>query len=204
MLNSRIYRYVVAYDGGSAPNPFGGWCSLAICKPQIRKTANIGDWIIGLRSGRPDQVIYIMQIEERLSFAEYWNDARFLGKRPDKNPRSDNIYRSDEQGGLAWVENRVHDEGHTERDLGGKYVLVSKKFWYFGDQSPSLPTDLIHLVHQGRAHAVHKNRRQTDMEYLNQWLRCWKPGIYGKPIDCELDLSALVGATKGGCQMKAN
>ena len=28
-----IFRYIVAYDYGTAPRPYGGVCSLAICKP---------------------------------------------------------------------------------------------------------------------------------------------------------------------------
>ena len=34
-------------DYGFAPNPFFGFCTLANCKPKIRKSANVGDWIIG-------------------------------------------------------------------------------------------------------------------------------------------------------------
>lgn len=43
------FSYVVEHDYGLAPNPFGGYCSLAVCKPGIRGNENlkIGDWIIG-------------------------------------------------------------------------------------------------------------------------------------------------------------
>src|SRR5262245_31415483 len=43
----RLYSYVVARDYGFAPNPFYGFCTLATCKPDIRRTADIGDWIVG-------------------------------------------------------------------------------------------------------------------------------------------------------------
>lgn len=45
-----IFRYIVAYDHGTAPRPYGGVCTLAICKPTIRKAARVGDWVIGFRS----------------------------------------------------------------------------------------------------------------------------------------------------------
>lgn len=32
-----LYSYVVAHDFGFAPNPFDGLCTLATCKPDIRK-----------------------------------------------------------------------------------------------------------------------------------------------------------------------
>lgn len=194
-MTEQIFRYVVQYDGGSAPNPFGRWCSLAICKPQIRRTAKVGDWIIGLRSKSVDHVVYVMRVEERLSFADYWNGNRFASKRPDKSLCPDNIYRPDEHGQLTWVENKVHDEGHKEHDLGGQWVLVGREFWYFGDQSPQLPTELVHLIHERQAHSVHKNRKETDIAQLKQWLGYWKQGVHGKPIDRQIVQSSLIEET---------
>ena len=42
-----LFSYVVAHDGGSAPNPFWGVCTLVICKPDIRRVAQIDNWIVG-------------------------------------------------------------------------------------------------------------------------------------------------------------
>jgi len=36
----KVYSYIVAYDSGFAPNPFHGICTLACCKPTIRRTAH--------------------------------------------------------------------------------------------------------------------------------------------------------------------
>ncbi len=44
---ARLFSYTIPIDG-AAPNPFHGMCSLAICKPAIRRTASSGDWIVGL------------------------------------------------------------------------------------------------------------------------------------------------------------
>jgi hypothetical protein len=201
-MTARVFRYVVRFDGGSAPNPFGGWCSLAICKPQIRRTARVGDWIMGLRSKRVDHLIYAMCVEEVLSFSEYWNDPRFANKKPDKDPCCDNIYKPDEYGRLIWVENHVHDEGSALRDLSGEKVLVGQKFWYFGQASPQIPTDIVHLIHDGVGYSVNKRRKETDIEVLEKWLRYWGQGVHGKPIDRQLDFSTLldVPITSRGCQ----
>ncbi len=43
----RIYAYILKVDSGFAPNPFHGWCTLACCKPAIRRKARPGDWIVG-------------------------------------------------------------------------------------------------------------------------------------------------------------
>ena len=49
---SRVYMYVVDRDFGFAPNPFHGVCTLATCKPAIRKGARVGDWVIGMGGSR--------------------------------------------------------------------------------------------------------------------------------------------------------
>lgn len=43
----KLYSYVVARDYGFAPNPFYAACTLATCKPRIRKTAKPNDWVLG-------------------------------------------------------------------------------------------------------------------------------------------------------------
>ncbi len=47
-----IHSYIVRYDSGFAPNPFYGFCTLATCKPDIRKHAQVGDWIVGTGKDR--------------------------------------------------------------------------------------------------------------------------------------------------------
>jgi len=42
-----LYTYCIPYDDGAAPNPYWGICTLVICKPVIRRTAEVGDWIVG-------------------------------------------------------------------------------------------------------------------------------------------------------------
>src|SRR5256885_3849592 len=96
----RLFSYVIPRDYGFAPNPFYGICSLATCKPQIRDTAEVGDWILGTgskRKGRDGYVIYAMKVEEILTFEKYWSDPRYREKRPILNGSlkqryGDNIY----------------------------------------------------------------------------------------------------------------
>jgi len=47
---NRLYSYTIPIDDGAAPNPFWGTCTLAICKPAIRRTAKVGNWVVGLGS----------------------------------------------------------------------------------------------------------------------------------------------------------
>lgn len=192
-----IYRYVVSHDGGTAPNPFYGWCTLAICKPRIRKSANVGDWIVGFRACNLGNVrtgfghvLYAMKVEETLTFSEYWQDKRFSSRRPSRtNSGPDNIYRPvlSPVGveALEWVENDVHGPDACTRDLSGQRVLVARRFWYFGDKSAEedkrLPIGLLHIAPTTQGHVVRKHRQPNDVGRLEAWLQKFPPGMSAGP-----------------------
>jgi Nucleotide modification associated domain 2 len=49
----KVYSYVIEHDLEFAPNPFHGTCTLACCKPDIRKKAVEGDYILGTGAVKP-------------------------------------------------------------------------------------------------------------------------------------------------------
>lgn len=73
----RLLTYTIPIDDGAAPNPFRGMCTLAICKPGIRRVAGKGDWVAGLGSKKAPSgdlskhLVYAMRVEEVLSLEEY-------------------------------------------------------------------------------------------------------------------------------------
>src|SRR6266542_6663838 len=89
--------------------------TLATCKPLIRKTARIGDWVVGTGSAeraRQGYLVYVMQVSEVIAFDEYWSDPRFAEKRPNlrgskKQAFGDNIYHRDPEGG-PWLQAASH------------------------------------------------------------------------------------------------
>lgn len=110
----RLFSYVVARDFGFAPNPFGGVCTLATCKPEIRQRAMVGDWVAGIASvadSRVPSLTYVMRVDEVLTYDAYWEDPRFHSKKPSrfgsvKQLFGDNIYRRDARG--AWLQADSH------------------------------------------------------------------------------------------------
>ena len=63
-----VYSYILASDTGFAPNPFWGYCTLACCKPIIRRNASVGDWIVGLMPKHLDhRIAYAMKVSEKLT-----------------------------------------------------------------------------------------------------------------------------------------
>ncbi len=186
----RVFRYVVRYDAGTAPRPFDGVCSLAICKPRIRASAERGDWVIGFRSRKAGEVTYVMQVTEVLTLGQYWEDKRFRNRRPGASPFPDNIYRPDGKGELLYVPNHVHGEKSLGQDTSGRNVLLSDRFWYFGVNSVPIPNELIHLVHSAVGFAVNKGHGPKNAVLIEQWLRSWPPGVHGAPADQALTIGS--------------
>lgn len=145
-----LYSYVVKHDTGFAPNPFHGYCTLACCKPAIRRTAGEGDWVVGLTpKGTGSRIVYFMRVDEApKTFAEYWSDSRFIAKRPHYDDGllakcGDNIYKPKGAGYRqlpSMHSNReLESPENKKRDLDGKYVLISETFSYFGSKPRELP-----------------------------------------------------------------
>ncbi len=143
----KLYSYVVAIDDGFAPNPFYRFCTLATCKPKIRRYAQVGDWILGTgskKNGRQGTLVYAMRVTDKLTYDSYWNDQRFAEKRPNlhqsiRKSRGDNIYHRNPENGLWIQEDSCHSNGdgtpnqdHITRDTGSDNVLISDDFIYRG------------------------------------------------------------------------
>ena len=153
-----VYMYVVDRDVGFAPNPFHGYCSLATCKPGIRSTAQIGDWIVGMGGKTLDatgKCIFAMQVTAKINFQEYWNNRAYVDKKPVRNGSStrlvgDNIYHR-ESATSAWQQADSHhslangspNPVNVATDTKSDKVLLSENFFYFGREAPTLPEELI-------------------------------------------------------------
>jgi hypothetical protein len=169
----RIFTYVQVNDGGAAPNYDPPAVTLAVCKPRIRMKAEPGDVVLGF-AGRPlgpnpHGVRWAGVVAEKLSFAEYWNDSRFRGKKPNRSATPDNIYRPLE-GELVQVPNRTHGPRDIARDTGGRFVLAFDPFWRFGDAAPILPERFgLRIIIGRRGHRVTELSPRRWRE-LRAWL----------------------------------
>jgi Nucleotide modification associated domain 2 len=92
---ARLYSYCLPVDDGAAPNPFWGTCTLVICKPAIRRTARVGDWIAGTgainayldRRRMTDlsgKLVYAMKVTRKMTMEEY--DRHAQTTLPEKVP----------------------------------------------------------------------------------------------------------------------
>jgi len=194
-----LFSYVVARDYGFAPNPFGGFCTLATCKPDIRHAAQIGDWVIGTGCAerhRTGYLVYAMRVAETLTFDQYWSDPRFQHKKPDlraskKLAFGDNIYRH-ENGVWAQVDSHhsypggIPNNENIETDTKFDRVLVATEFAYWGGTGPAIPARLRdYQGHDLCAGRGFKRHFPTEMETeFVTWLGSLQAhGYLGRPLD---------------------
>lgn len=200
-----LYSYVVRYDSGFAPNPFYGCCSLATCKPMIRKAAQVGDWVVGSGSAakaanRGGTLVYAMEVSEILTFEQYFADKRFTGKKPvftgsKKQVRGDNIYFRCADGWNQLNSFHSNEDGsrhadHVARDTAVNRVLVSFNYVYFGANGPEIPlfdSDGKQLCHARQGMRKFDSSNPNDCEMINDfltWLRgLEKSGYVSRPLD---------------------
>ncbi|SRR6266446_6327599 len=183
-----LYSYVVARDYGFAPNPFYGVCTLATCKPLIRRHANVGDWVVGTGSktkGLEGRLVFAMQVAEALTFNQYWVDPRFLNKRPHldgslKQALGDNIYHRNSKTGKWHQENSHHsfsdgrpNPHNIANDTQTDRMLIGVDFVYWGRSGPSIPERFCRSHFNVCAHRGHKCRflNEADVRRFIEWIR---------------------------------
>jgi hypothetical protein len=148
----RLFSYVVARDYGFAPNPFHRVCTLATCKPEIRRLAEVGDWVVGTGSASRKcngYLVFAMKVAEAMSYQQYWNDQRFQVKKPNlssgkKNAFGDNIYSPGKSGWNQLNSHHSHADGspnprNIANDTQADRVLIGTEFIYWGRSAPAVP-----------------------------------------------------------------
>lgn len=170
----RLFSYVVDHDYGFAPNPFGGFCTLAKCKygtkrRNIVEIAEVGDWIVGTggvdlkKSAGHGKIIYAMRVDRKISLAEYCRTQK--GRRIDAK----------------------HDV-----TVAGRYALISRHFFYFGRNA----IDISEMPRCLRRRRLEKRgpgyRRHFSTEYIEdfvEWIEgTFQKGRHGPPCKPHQDL----------------
>lgn len=197
-----VYLYAISYDLGFAPNPFGGVCTLACCKPSIRATAQIGDWVVGMTGVKIKpalRCVFAMVVSSETTFDDYWNKPEYRSRRPIRNGTSkklvgDNIYHRESIVSPWLQENSVHSriDGtqcpiNTAHDTRVNRVLLSDRFVYFGESAPLLPQAIREAI------AYTKNprdRRRFDvveakplLDWLEPQVTAHRNQVLARPID---------------------
>ncbi|MBL7890692.1 MAG: hypothetical protein JNL24_14160 [Bacteroidia bacterium] len=192
-----FYSYKITRDYGFAPNPFFGFCTLACCKPHIRAKAEVGDWIIGTGSIENHllyNLIFVMKVSEKISFEDYWNDKRFVRKKPIMNGslkqiHGDNIYYIEND---HWCQMDSHhsfydgglNEANLKQDLSGKFVLISDCFIYLGNNHMKVPEKYLSLCPNSkqRNYITIKDNELAE-EFVEMITNKYQYGVQGEPLN---------------------
>jgi hypothetical protein len=188
-----LYSYIVTHDTGFSPNPFFGHCTLACCKPEVRKHADKGDWIVGLTpKPQGNKIVYFMRVDECMEFDKYWQDPRFRDKKPKfgagvERKTGDNIYERGSDGTYRQLSS-VHSSPPLERresrqmmarDLSVNRVLISETFAYFGAEGISLPNEFKSFV-VGRGHKCHFPPALIE-NFVHNFVPKWELRVHARP-----------------------
>lgn len=195
---TKIYSYVLRIDDGAAPNPFWGLCTLTICKPAIRRKAQIGDWVIGtgskntrLKDGKTydfsDCIVYAMKITDKKALSEYdeFCKSNLINKIPkwktnDWKLRVGDCIYDYSTSSEPVIRKGVHNEGNRQRDLGGHNSLLSDHFYYFGVEARPLPSNLKELIKKNQGHKKIEN--PNLIQQFEEWIEQFeKNKLYADP-----------------------
>jgi hypothetical protein len=184
----KLYSYIVKFDRGLAPNPFWGYCTLAVCTPNhMGIKAKKDDWFVGFSpKDVGNKLVYAMQVSETLNFSDYYNDIRFQNKKPKMNGNwkercGDNFYMFDPMGNWLQDPNPFHqDEKNSVKDTKYPLVFISEIFYYFGEKSVQIPEEFRALIldRQGCKCSFDEKITQRFLFWLKQ---NYQPGVHGDP-----------------------
>jgi hypothetical protein len=181
-------------DSGLAPNPYWGFCTLAVCTPNhqgVRISA--GDWVIGTQPRiLGGKLVYAMKLaEERLFFDEYFRDQRFQNKKPvltgdRKCICGDNFYFLGDDNNWRQIPVPYHNSTkEMEKDTNNPYVYIASEYYYFGENAVKISSKFEALIRDREGcKCDHDN---ALMSGFVSWLqRNHKPGIHGEPKDRQM------------------
>ncbi len=186
-----IYFYKLTVDDGGAPCVEKGLLSLAICKPMIRSSAQIGDIIVGFAANSlhsDNRLIYIAEVTDKLCGGDYFKLSKYAR-------RSDCIYEW--RGGkfAARPKAKYHgNHGDLVHDLGKPTsyaranTLLSRKFCYFGSNGsvdyknafPAVSNRLAELKQGHRVHHTASLLSQLD-QLVSESCSLDSPCVLGEP-----------------------
>jgi hypothetical protein len=146
---SAFYVYKMVVDDGGAPcvTSRPRLLSLALCKPEIRRTAREGDFVFGFAGnelkldypGNP--LIYIAKITRDICGERYYSSAEFAA-------RPDCIYTYNGRVFLSRKGAKYHNDDENQvQDLGREpsfrnaRVLISEESRYFGTGGPKVSAE---------------------------------------------------------------
>ncbi len=184
---ARFLVFKMINDSGIAPcvtpptKSYWALLSFALCKPAIRRSASIGDYVIGLSSKSIaktddyplDSIIFCAKVDRKLR-GEYYYPRDGQADTSEYRCQIDRIYPYNEASGrYSMIPNQTgHTESNMSKDIGeyssdkehsykNSWVLLSSDFRYVGKSAHKIPETcpgfLRHAKRMTQGHRVYKD-----------------------------------------------
>lgn len=146
----KLFVYRIVTDAGTAPHISNKYLTLTLCKPGIRKSAKVGDYVLALvalqhahLTGKGEdryyKAAYLFCITEQTTMLEYENWCKTHAS--DKICTA-NYFNGNCQYNIYGIHRPgPHNISHKNRDLGGKFSLISNHYAAWTSYSPHTLTD---------------------------------------------------------------
>jgi len=150
MPNPKLFVYRIVTDAGTAPHISNNYLTLTLCKPGIRKSAKVGDYVLALvalqhtdLTGKAEdrfyKAAYLFCITEQVSMQGYEGWCRTHA--PSKIC-SNNVYNGNCQYNISGAHRPgPHNESHKNKDLSGKFSLISNHYAAWTSYKPHTLSD---------------------------------------------------------------
>jgi len=167
---SRLYVYKVRYDDGTAPCVENGLLSLALCKPAIRSTAQVGDTLVGFAAKTmcaDQRLVYAAVVTRKLDDGAYYRGTAGRNRRDCVYAWRNGTFQLRRDAVIAiGVDEMANDLGEPPAYKHAQ-VLLSDNYRYFAETRPAdyraaYPA-LARMIDQlGQGHRVHHGDRVRD------------------------------------------
>jgi hypothetical protein len=150
MPNPKLFVYRIVTDAGTAPHISNNYLTLTLCKPGIRKSAKVGDYVLALvalqhtdLTGKAEdrfyKAAYLFCITEHVSMQGYEGWCRTHA--PSKIC-SENIFDGNCQYNISGAHRPgPHNITHKNKDLSGKFSLISNHYAAWTSYKPHTLSD---------------------------------------------------------------
>ena len=146
----KLFVYRIVTDEGVAPHISDSLLTLTLCKPGIRKAAQVGDYVLALVAlqhakltgkgqDRYYKAAYLFAITEKVGILEY--DAWCRVHAPSKICDPMTLEGNCQYNSTGVQRPGPHMEHNKNRDLSGRFSLISNHYARWTSQHPHTLTD---------------------------------------------------------------
>lgn len=189
----RLFVYRIVTDSGVAPHISDDYLTLTLCKPGIRKSAKVGDYVLalvalqhghltGAGEDRYYKAAYLFRVTENVTMGDYEDWCKIHAT--SKICKEDYFNGNCQYNRSGTYRLGPHNISHKNRDLSGKFSLISNHYAAWTSTKPyTLSDSEIDAIQLDREQVKKATRNfftlrlnnQTQIDALEKLIDEWEP-----------------------------